>query len=168
MELNALSVKTVSLGVATAWVAIGLMATILLVPRQSVASDPRIKLALESAALEHNVPPKLLIAVCTVESSLRPHVTNFDDGGTPSHGLCQIKTATAKDMHCINSVKDLYNVETNARCCAAYLQFQYKRYRNWPDAIAAYNAGSVKRDKKGKLVNQKHVNKVLRIYKRLK
>lgn len=46
--------------------------------------------------------------------------------------------------------------------CGAYLSYQLKRYDGSIfDAVAAYNAGSVRRASDGKYVNQWHVNKFI-------
>lgn len=124
---------------------------------------------IETVALDEGVPPDLLVAVCSIESSLNPYVTNFNDGGgRNSHGLCQVQYRTAKWLGCAKTVKDLYTPAVNARCAAKYIYYQLRRYDHyWPYAIAAYNSGSIIKTRKGKLANQVYVDKVMRVYRRL-
>lgn len=54
----------------------------------------------------------------------------------------------------------LHNPEMNIYLTAAYLRYQYDRYDgNITDAVAAYNAGSVRKTSTGSYVNQGHVDK---------
>jgi len=47
-----------------------------------------------------------------------------------------------------------------------YLQWQFERYGELSDAVAAYNAGSVRLSEDGSYVNQAYVDKVMRAYAR--
>lgn len=93
------------------------------------------------------IPAPLLAAVCYTESTHQPHATNLDDNGSSSIGLCQVKLATAKMMGYTGTVEGLYDGKANARLAARYLKYQLDRYPGgeWTDAIAAYNAGSVRK-----------------------
>ena len=54
----------------------------------------------------------------------------------------------------------LHEPEVNINLIAAYLRYQLDRYDgNIRDAVAAYNAGSVRRTPEGTYVNQWHVDK---------
>ena len=54
----------------------------------------------------------------------------------------------------------LHDAEVNIYLTAAYIRYQYDRYNsNITDAVAAYNAGSVRRTSSGAYVNQWHVDK---------
>lgn len=122
-----------------------------------------VKSILREQALAVGVPPRLLVAICEVESNLQPYVTNFMDGKRHSHGLCQVQTRTARWLKCAKNAKDLYNPITNANCAAKYLLYQLRRYQSyWPHAIAAYNMGHLKRTKTGRIVNQDYVDKVFK------
>lgn len=124
---------------------------------------------IEESALEEGAPPDLVVAVCIIESSLNPYATNFNDGGgRNSHGLCQVQYRTARWLGCANTVKELYSLKINSACAARYISYQLKRYDYyWPNAIASYNSGSIIKDRKGKLVNQVYVDKVMKVYRRL-
>lgn len=120
---------------------------------------------LESIANKEGIPAPLLQAICWVESSHRPHVTNWDDNGSASVGLCQLKLATAQWMGFTGDFNALYKGETNARWAARFIKFQLKRYNDdWYKTIAAYNAGTAIFSKKnpGKLINEGYVDKVLK------
>ena len=119
---------------------------------------------IKRAADKVGVPHKVLYAICKAESHLNPKALGINDGGNNSHayGLCQIRMPTAKwmgfkgDDNCINgdfSNKSnriyrnckLFGPYTNAYWAAKYIKYQLDRYDNsWINAIAAYNAGSVR------------------------
>lgn len=118
---------------------------------------------IEKIANKEGVPAPLLAAICWVESSHRPHVTAWDDNGSSSIGLCQIKLATARLMGFTGKVADLYNGEINAKYAAKYLKYQLNRYDNdWHKSTAAYNAGSAifSRKHPGKLINEDYISHV--------
>jgi soluble lytic murein transglycosylase-like protein len=101
--------------------------------------------------------------LCWIESHHKPQSTAFNDGkgGNNSHGLCQIQYDTAKFMGYTGSVKGLYDPFTNAKFAAKYLMHQLRSYnQDWRLAVAAYNAGTVIINKKGKVVNYKYVDQV--------
>ncbi len=111
-------------------------------------------------ANREGVPALLLAAICFVESSHRPHMTNFDDGGSSSIGLCQIKLSTAQQMGYDGKIEGLYDGRTNAKYAAKYIKWQLNRYDNdWNKAAAAYNAGSVFM-KDGQFKNKVYVDRV--------
>lgn len=119
------------------------------------------------AANIYNVNPSLLLAVCSVESDLRPGAINHDDGGRASYGICQVQLRTARFIHGPTHVSDLLNPERNALIAAKYFRYQLDRYDGDSDcAVAAYNAGSCKKNQTGLYINQKYVEKVKRRYKK--
>lgn len=120
-------------------------------------------LLLTTAVLE-GVPPNLLLAICEIESGLKPHVTAVKDGGSDSHGLCQIKLSTAEQMGYKGDRKSLYTPEINAKYAAKYLKYQLDRYGNIPHAVAAYNSGTLNLNPKGEIRNLKYVKKVIKTY----
>lgn len=104
------------------------------------------------------VPLRLLLAICTVESSLNPKAIHFHDGDGTSYGLCQIKEATAREMGFDANTQLLMNHTVNSFYAAKYLSHQMERYEDdWIRAIGAYNSGSSHRH----ISNQEYVNKVL-------
>lgn len=104
------------------------------------------------------VPFRLLVAICTVESSLNPKAIHLHDGDGTSYGLCQIKEATARDMGFQSKTKVLMDMHVNAYYAAKYLAHQMEKYGDdWIRAIAGYNKGSSHFN----VTNQDYVNKVL-------
>lgn len=121
-------------------------------------SRPSILKALHQAADDVDVPYRLLLAICTVESSLKPRAIHPHDGDGTSYGLCQIKEATARDMGFEAKTGVLLDPNVNAFYAAKYLKFQMDRYEDdWIRALAAYNKGA----SHFHVSNQEYVNKVL-------
>jgi len=61
------------------------------------------------------------------------------------------------------TVRKLHDPRTNVTAAALLLKRLMNKYHNQWDAVAAYNAGSL-RYKKGKLINTKYVDKVKKSY----
>jgi Transglycosylase SLT domain len=96
------------------------------------------------------------------------HIANAVDGAESSHGQdpgmwrpdpsgpqgpMQISASAASDV----GGGDRFDLTQNRVMGTAYLEQLYRRYRNWPDAIAAYNWGLGKMDnwiKAGRLPDQ--------------
>lgn len=118
---------------------------------------------IEEAAIREGAPPELLKAICFAESSYNPGAYTYDDGShRDSVGLCQVQLRTAKHMLCeATTENDLLDARVNARCAARYLRYQLKRYDYvWKYAAAAYNAGSLRKTQRGKILNRGYVKKV--------
>lgn len=90
-----------------------------------------------------------------VSDKYEPHI---DDA---SHGPMQILYGTARGMGFTGSREELRKPEVNVPLGLDYLQKQYRRYGNWGDAVAAYNAGSVLRDDQGGYKNADYVRNVM-------
>ena len=123
--------------------------------------------AIGFAAKTAGVNPSLLLAICMHETGLK-NVNNYNDGGSHSHGVCQVKVGTAKHMGKVFKIKklqeasgeDLGDTTTNALAAAFYLKYQLKRYDgDIAKSVAAYNAGSFKESSKkdGTAVNYGYV-----------
>lgn len=140
-----------------------------------------ILVALSIATQTYGLPPGLLSAVCYVESKHQPqYYINYNDGDGHSLGECQVKLETAKmmgyrwkvapgqseeeaEMIAANRLRD--NVKLNTKYAAKYLKYQLDRYKgDIPKAIAAYNAGTYRTNKKGLTLNRKYVNKVMKAW----
>lgn len=130
-------------------------------------------------SLEVGVPEKLLRAICWSETKFNPEAYNDGDGKGMNHafGVCQVLLDTAselgfKDSNCRRSFLDkideysgvitkvsrkykdckLFGLYTNILYAAKYLKVKLVQYDNsWVSAIAAYNAGSVRMCKTGKV-----------------
>lgn len=125
-----------------------------------------IAAALLAATAASGLPPGLLSAVCWVESHHEPKAVHQDDGGSPSSGLCQLKTSTAVSLGFKGTPKQLLTrPDLNAKYAAMYLRRQLDRYHGHiPSAIAAYNAGKARLNAKGQIMNRKYVNKVMQAW----
>lgn len=116
-----------------------------------------------SLTTQYNLPPKLLDAVCYVESHYNPNAINYEDGGEDSLGLCQVKLSTAKWLGFKGSRQMLMRPEVNAKYAAKYLAYQLKRYNYLTEkAIISYNRGNAIG-----LSRTKYSQKVLKVYWRL-
>ncbi len=78
-----------------------------------------------------------------------------------SFGLSQIMGGTARSIGYRGTLTALFQPETNLEWGLKYFAFNAKRYTQVTDMIAAYNAGSAKKDIAGKYFNQDYVDKVL-------
>lgn len=108
-----------------------------------------------------SLPPGLLSALCWVESHHNASAVNADDGGSPSHGVCQIKIQTAALLGFEGDEKELSDPKVNIYYAGKYLKWQLNRYhRHIPKAVAAYNAGSYRENDRGEIMNRKYVGKV--------
>lgn len=86
------------------------------------------------------VPADIAMSVLWVESAGNPEAV----GSAGERGLFQLKQIAVDDVR-INSGKDFndfaINADINIQAGIEFLALQYKRTRNWPDAIKAYNQG---------------------------
>lgn len=84
------------------------------------------------AARQHNVPEELFLRLVQQESGWNP--------GAVSHkgalGLAQLMPQTAQLLG-VNPHDPIQNLEGGAR----YLSWQYRKFKSWRLALAAYNAG---------------------------
>lgn len=80
-----------------------------------------------------------------------------------SYGLGQLMGGTARFLGFQGMLHRLIDVETNVHWCKRYFDSKVELYMGdvWK-AVAAYNAGSFRRDDKGQVVNQQYVDKVRR------
>lgn len=116
-----------------------------------------------SLSTQYNLPPKLLDAICYIESHYDIHAVHHDDGGEDSLGLCQVKYSTAKFLGFTGTEKQLMRPEVNAKYAAKYISYQLKRYNyNTEKATISYNRGNAKG-----LTKTKYSTKVLKVYWRL-
>lgn len=125
-------------------------------------SPAEIRRMLSEVADRHGIPPEILMAIAYKESNWRHYGR---DGGVlrgrwspTDQGIMQINEKAHPNAFPRARTDMRYNIEYGAR----YLKYQFERYKNWNDAVAAYNTGSVVRKKKsGKLVNQYYLDKVM-------
>jgi hypothetical protein len=98
------------------------------------ASERRPYLTLiEAAARRHNVDPRLVHAVITVESRYRADARSRKG----AMGLMQLMPATARELQ----VRDPYDPAANIEAGVRHLRHLLERF-DLPRAVAAYNAGA--------------------------
>lgn len=87
-----------------------------------------------AAAIKHDLPEELLLAVIEAESNFNPQAVSIKG----AQGLMQIMPRTARDL----GVVDAFDPEANIDGGARYLKAMLARFgNNLPLALAAYNAG---------------------------
>jgi soluble lytic murein transglycosylase-like protein len=97
-------------------------------------TDRIVAQALLDAAKRFNVPHELVRAVAWRESRYKPSLVSPKG----AQGLMQIMPATGKGL----GLADPFNPMQNAAAGAKYLRQLHTQYRQWPQALAAYNWGS--------------------------
>lgn len=98
---------------------------------------------IESAATQYGVPPALVSSVIGAESSWRPGAEGpATRSGQRAGGMMQLMPDTFAELRRKHGLgPDRFDPQTNIQAGTAYLGQLYKQFGNWPDAIAAYNAG---------------------------
>ena len=111
---------------------------------------------IEVIADEEKVPAPLLASICYVESQFDHKAIAYDDGGSNSYGLCQIKLGTAKSVGFNGDPNELLKFTVNVRYAAKYLKSKLVIYGNERKAALAYNAGKyiASKSKKNHAVNE--------------
>lgn len=137
---------------------------------------------IDAAAQSSGLPRELVHAVCMVESSMNQwairyepayrwlygnHETMTDTektGQKMSWGLMQVMGAVARECGFTGWFPSLCDPAIGLKYGCKHLARFYARHKNWPDAIASYNAGSPRKSEDGRYVNQAYVDTVLRIW----
>lgn len=149
---------------------------------------------IKAKASERDIDPWLLAAICWKESRgfvyaarYEPHyrwtyntekfarmqgisVETEKNLQKQSYGLAQVMGGTARWMGFTGPLPALYRPENNLYWAAKYLRHLADKQNkfNQKDLIAAYNAGSVRKDARGNYVNYEYVDAVSRLYKQIK
>lgn len=111
---------------------------------------------IESASTYYNISSAMIAAIIHQESRGR----FMSRGLSGEVGLMQIMPATARDMGFVGDEVELFNPPINIFTGVKYLRFQLDRYGNLLDMVAAYNAGSVRKNKDGAYINLSYVKSV--------
>lgn len=146
-----------------------------------------LKPAIVSAAARHGLDPAIVFGVCVQESVLDPHAVRYEPRFKyiqrcpdlkPSHcsvlteealqkmswGIMQVMGAVLREqgyggwLYLFGT--ESIDVQLAAGC--RHLAMNIKRWGSVEAGIAAYNAGSPRREKSGRYVNQEYVDSVLR------
>jgi len=121
------------------------------------------------AARQYELDPLVIAAVISIESSGNANAKTWEPKANPpqySRGLMQILYTTAQWLDYNGAPEGLFDPLTNISLGSKYLAYQYGRYGNALDMVAAYNAGSVFRMASG-YTNQSYVDNFLTAYNRL-
>lgn len=102
------------------------------IPKFSKRSRSQYEGAARQAARRHGVPEDLFLRLVTQESGWNPKARSHKG----AIGLAQLMPATARKLR-VNPNVPQENLEGGAR----YLAEQYRTFRSWRLALAAYNAG---------------------------
>ena len=97
----------------------------------------------EKYSAEYGVPRAIVYAVIKAESSFDRYAVSHVD--PPAIGLMQLMEETYTDMARLlgdePNPSRLYDPETNIKYGVYYLSYLYRRFENWENTLAAYNAG---------------------------
>ena len=117
---------------------------------------------------KYTVEPALAKAIIRQESSWDVNASRYEEHlNDSSWGLMQVLLKTARGV--LNrptlTIAELVTPEVNIEAGVKFIGQLLQRYNyTYDDAIAAYNAGSARRGKDGKYVNQSYVDGVNRWY----
>ncbi len=121
---------------------------------------------------KYNIEPAWIKAHIKQESNWDVNASRFEaHKSDASWGLMQLLLATAREVlrNPELTITQLTQPRVNIEAGTKFLAQLWTRFGNMSDAIAAYNAGSPRLDKKtGKYVNQEYVDNVLKNYKTYK
>jgi soluble lytic murein transglycosylase-like protein len=127
----------------------------------------------------NNTTVLVLLAMVKTESSFdtmafrfepnfyKMYASNKPLGESASYGLLQVMGCTARELGFKGDLTQLFTPEIGLQYGVAYFMSRLKKYGKLMDAIAAYNAGSVRLDSLGKYKNQVYVDKVMQNKKEL-
>ena len=153
-----------------------------MIAKKWVATYTELKSLIFENSSRHNIPVEIICGIISQESGWRTDATRYEpafqrkyidtkyqnfrekwrrDMAT-SWGLMQVMGITARELGFRGDPCELLNPPVGVRWGCKKLAELMRRYPDAPkDVISAYNAGSPRRDKDGKYVNQYYVNKVL-------
>ncbi|WP_299663418.1 lytic transglycosylase domain-containing protein [uncultured Ruegeria sp.] len=107
-----------------------------------------------NAARKHNVPEELFLRLVQQESGWNPRAESHKG----ALGLAQLMPQTASLLG-VNPHDPLQNLEGGAR----YLSWQYRKFKSWRLALAAYNAGPKAVEKYGGIPPYKETQNYVKV-----
>jgi len=115
-----------------------------------------------ASAEKYNVPPALILGHIKQESAFNQKAYRAEPSiGDASIGLMQVLLGTAHEFSPNATEADMYDPAFNIDVGTAYIAKNLNRYNgNVLDAIAAYNAGTARKNSDGKYVNSQGVTNV--------
>ena len=127
-------------------------------PKGTNPDQNTINELLNRAADKYSISRSVFKAIALRESNWRMYNSNGTtvsghNSTSTDWGIMQINDSAHPKAFPKAKSDIVYNIEYGAQ----YLSKQYRRYGNWYDAVAAYNAGSAIR-KNNKYINQKYVD----------
>ncbi|NOE17366.1 transglycosylase SLT domain-containing protein [Ruegeria atlantica] len=108
----------------------------------------------KQAARLHNIPEDLFLRLVQQESGWNPHAKSHKG----ALGLAQLMPQTAELLG-VNPHDPKQNLEGGAR----YLSWQYRKFKSWPLALAAYNAGPKAVEKHGGIPPYKETQNYVKV-----
>ncbi len=106
------------------------------------------------AARQHNIPEELFLRLVQQESGWNPAAKSHKG----ALGLAQLMPQTAQLLG-VNPHDPKQNLEGGAR----YLSWQYRKFKSWPLALAAYNAGPKAVEKHGGIPPYKETQNYVKV-----
>ena len=149
-------------------------------------SPDMIRQAIRSAAGRHGLDPAIVYGVCRQESDLDPRAVRYEPRyrwivrcpelkpvncavlteenlQKCSIGIMQVMGAVYREQGYAGWLTAIFcDLEAQLDAGCRHLARAIKRWGSLEDGLAAYNAGSPRRDKAGNLINQDYVDGVLR------
>ncbi|WP_050603557.1 lytic transglycosylase domain-containing protein [Ruegeria sp. 6PALISEP08] len=108
----------------------------------------------KQAAQLHNIPEDLFLRLVQQESGWNPQAKSHKG----ALGLAQLMPQTAELLG-VNPHDPKQNLEGGAR----YLSWQYRKFKSWPLALAAYNAGPKAVEKHGGIPPYKETQNYVKV-----
>jgi soluble lytic murein transglycosylase-like protein len=101
--------------------------------------DPRYAAWTRTAAERNNIPPELLARLLYQESK---YDRNSVSDNRTAFGIAQLTPDAVRSVGRDPRTFNYYDPQAAIDAGAAYLAQQYRQFKNWPKAVAAYNAGA--------------------------
>jgi soluble lytic murein transglycosylase-like protein len=119
---------------------------------------PLIPMVILNSAIQNDVKPELLGALCYHESKFKN--VKVLDKKSYSYGYCQIKHIAAKDVGFNGKSQELKDLQVSTKYAAKFLKKGIKKCGNIEKGIVYYNTGKCVKNVK----NNKYLKAVLGYY----